>query len=599
VQAANKVALVTLGCAKNEADSRHMRESIIASGYELVDKPDCADFIIINTCAFIQEATEESLEVILSMAEMVPARARRPQLLVVGCLPARYGASLKGELPEVALFLTPAEEGDIVDGLRSLASANAESAGEEGVRSLASANAESEPDPELYCGPGPEPKPDGGQGPGADPKFGLEQGTEPGSGRENGLGSGSEYGMQGEQKDTAFQPWAYVKISDGCSRRCSYCTIPQIRGPYQSRPFTAIAAEVSWLIAGGVWEIILIGQDTGIWSEPRDRRPIRAVQANRVAGNVPTDQPPQPIAQPTAPTDQPPQPVHSAGPKNLAQLLEALAQTYPAVWFRVLYLQPQGVSDELLAVMAAHDNICDYLDIPLQHADARILREMGRSGSAAEHLALIARARQQIPDVSVRTTLMAGFPGEDAKAVKTLERFVREAHCDYVGVFVFSPEPDTIAGQRTDQLSQRCRQTRAQRLRDLADSISVQRMADKVGQVIEVMVCGVDEDGMFGRSQAQAPDVDGVVYINWPVKNTQSPVSAALLAPFPEATTADTLVGNLPVDITVSSGAEHPAGTERGSRFAPTTRIPIDLGSRLNVRIYASAGYDLFGELMV
>jgi ribosomal protein S12 methylthiotransferase len=295
---------------------------------------------------------------------------------------------------------------------------------------------------------------------------------------------------------TVSAPWAYVKIADGCNRRCSFCTIPHIRGRYRSVPFDEIMAEVAGLVNGGVREIVLIAQDTGIWS------------ANH------------------------PDASELATPSNLAGLLDALATRFSTTWFRVMYLQPQGITDELLAVMAAHANICNYLDIPLQHASKRVLKEMNRAGCGEEYLALLAHIRAALPDVTLRTTVIAGFPGETRADARELERFIADAAFDYVGVFPYSQEEGTAAGKREDQVPLRTRRARAQRLRDLADTVGFARVATRVGDVAEVLVIERDEDAdgdavegegegaqesaypLLGRTHYQAPEVDGMVHLD-------------------------------------------------------------------------------------
>jgi ribosomal protein S12 methylthiotransferase len=180
-----------------------------------------------------------------------------------------------------------------------------------------------------------------------------------------------------------------------------------------------------------------------------------------------------------------------------------------------MYLQPQGITDRLLAVMAQHANICNYLDIPLQHASARVLREMGRSGGARESLALVERCRAALPDLALRTTVIAGFPGEGRAEARELERFIEQAAFDYVGVFVYSREEGTAAGRREDQVPLRTRRARAQRLRDIADAAGFARVAARVGRVEEVLIVEDDEEeGLLGRTQGQAPETDGMVHLN-------------------------------------------------------------------------------------
>lgn len=269
-----------------------------------------------------------------------------------------------------------------------------------------------------------------------------------------------------------FAPSEYVKISDGCNRFCSFCTIPYIRGRYHSFSYESIAAEVEEKIAAGTKEIVLIAQDSGIWGldlKPRE---------------------------------------------TLASLLDRLAATYPDTWFRVMYLQPAGLTDELLDVMAAHENICNYFDIPLQHCDPDILKSMNRTGSREEYEQMVARIRKRIPDIALRTTLIVGYPGETEDQFEDLCDFVSEAEFDYVGIFAYSPEDGTPAAEMPNQIDEDTKQERLQELRDIADSVSSHVVSKRVGHAMDVLVLGQEEDGqVYGRAQCQAPDVDGVTYL--------------------------------------------------------------------------------------
>lgn len=271
----------------------------------------------------------------------------------------------------------------------------------------------------------------------------------------------------------AAPPSAYVKISDGCDRYCYYCTIPYIRGRYHSFSFESIDAEVDGLVGAGVKEIVLIAQDTGNWGTdftPRDSLPL---------------------------------------------LLKRLARKHPDVWFRIMYVQPNGVDDQLLSVMEDHDNICPYLDIPLQHSSPTLLRAMNRSGSKDQFLRLISRIRTRLTGVALRTTFIVGYPGETEKDFEDLCSFVAEAEFDYVGIFPYSPEEGTRAANLPNQIPEDVKMERFQRLRDLADTISAQKIRERVGDRTKVLVIGEEEDGqLFGRTMTQAPDVDGVTFIN-------------------------------------------------------------------------------------
>jgi len=413
-----KVAFVTLGCAKNEVDTEKMRARVLAAGMQLVNISQ-ADCIVVNTCAFITEATEEAIATILDLANLAYTTGQQAKLVVTGCLPSRYQDELDTELPEVSAFVTVANEARIVEVILGLFGIKAQDA---------------------------RPSPDN-----------------EGSASINDKATMPKMPMRVPEDN---RPWAYLKIAEGCSRRCSFCTIPSIRGPYVSTSLAELTDEADQLVAGGARELVLIAQDTGLWHD---------------------------------------------GEKDLADLLEHLAKRFENVWIRLMYLQPSALSVRLLETMAAHPNICRYLDIPLQHASARVISDMGRSGDASEYLQMIGQAREIMPDVALRTTVIAGFPGETRQESLELMRFIKAAKFDYVGVFVYSQEEGTVAGERQDQVPMRTRRARAQRLRDLADSIGFARAEALIGKRLEVLVTGYEDGQVIGRSKAQAPEIDGVV----------------------------------------------------------------------------------------
>lgn len=400
-----RISFVTLGCAKNEVDTNHMQEALLQAGYDVVSPEEDVDAVIVNTCSFIQEAVEESLDTIFDIAHQEAIESGRTKLVVAGCLPSRYGDDLGVELTEPDRFVPCQQEEHIVRILDEL----------------------------------------------------FDEVSTPTEGK----------------VVVAAPPTAYVKISDGCDRYCYYCTIPYIRGRYHSFSFESIDAEVDGLVEAGVKEIVLIAQDTGFWGQdftPRDSLPL---------------------------------------------LLKRLARKHPSVWFRIMYVQPNGINDQLLSVMEDHDNICPYLDIPLQHCNPKLLRAMNRSGSRERFLALIAQIRQRLTGVALRTTFIVGYPGETEEDFEELCGFVQEAEFDYVGIFPYSAEEGTRAANLPNQVPEEVKMERFQRLRDLADSVSTQRIRERIGEHTKVLVLGVEEDGqLFGRTMTQAPDVDGVTFIN-------------------------------------------------------------------------------------
>ena len=398
-----------MGCAKNEVDSEHMMLKLEAAGYDTSDDPETADIVIVNTCSFIQAATEESIDAILEVAGFESVSSGKAKLVVAGCMPARYGDDLAKELPEASSFVACSKEDDIV-----------------GIVDLL---------------------------------LGVERFV------------GEDLSLNLSSPSTS-RVFAYVKISDGCDRFCSYCTIPYIRGRYHSFPLERIKGEVQRVVGEGAREVILIAQDTGRWGQD----------------------------------------FHE--PSSLSELLEELADTWPSIWFRVMYIQPEGVTDDLIEVVASRDNICDYFDIPLQHVNPRILASMNRRGSADDYLELVAKIRSAIPNATLRTTLIAGFPGESDDDFQELCEFVEEADLDYIGVFAYSREEGTRAYNLPNQIDEDEKLERTQTIRDLADAMCTPRIAKRIGTEMSVLVCGCEEDGqLFGRAMCQAPDVDGVTYV--------------------------------------------------------------------------------------
>ena len=418
------VAFVTLGCAKNEADTARMRVRLAEAGFLIEVDPAEADAVVVNTCSFIQSATEESIEAVFDAAGMPNVAAGAP-LIVAGCMPARYGEDLADELVEARAFVPCSREDDIAAIVADALGVDAPGGGAAASVTLSASG-----------------------------------------------GAAEVEGSRAALAALPAAPFAYVKISDGCDRFCTYCTIPYIRGRYRSFPLDDVRSEVAAKVAAGVREIVLIAQDTGRWGADFEE------------------------------------------PSTLAALVSTLAEEHSGTWFRVMYLQPEGLTDEYLEAVAAHANVCDYFDIPLQHVDAGILRAMNRTGSRDEFEALLARVRRRIPDATLRTTLIAGFPGETDDQFEDLCAFVEDAGFDYVGVFPYSREEGTRAFDLPGQVDDDEKADRAQRLRDVADAVCAPRVAERIGRELDVLVEGREEDGqLFGRAMCQAPEVDGVTYL--------------------------------------------------------------------------------------
>ena len=419
--AAPTVAFVTLGCAKNEVDSARMARLVRDAGFRVSDDPESSDVIVLNTCSFIQDATEESIDTFFEIAGLDGVQHGDAKIVVAGCMPARYGADLETELTEASAFVPCAEEDGIADVVARLIGATPVACSPHAPESESvadSASAESD-----------------------DPRSTV--------------------------------PFAYVKISDGCDRWCSYCTIPRIRGRYRSFPFDDIRGEVERAIGEGAREIVLIAQDTGRWGLDFEE------------------------------------------PSTLASLVSRLADAFPDTWFRIMYIQPEGVTDDYLDAVAAHPNVCRYFDIPIQHVDADILASMNRTGSREEFVKLAARIRDRVPGAVLRTTLIAGYPGETDSQFEDLLDFVEEGLFDYVGVFPYSREDGTRAAGLPGQVPDDVKTERAQEVRDAADAASIARIAERIGDTMDVLIEGLEEDGqLYGRARCQAPDVDGCTYVD-------------------------------------------------------------------------------------
>ena len=437
------VALVTLGCAKNQVDSSQMARRIAAAGFLLCEDPSAADVVVVNTCSFIQPAVEESIATIFELLDLPNFTEGNAQLVVAGCLPARYGTELQDSLTEAHAFLPCLDEKYIVTIIKEIL----------GLL-----------DDEEDCG----------------------DEDQPCSGNCAACGHASLVDMpvpscanlSAQCPELLTQPdegpySAFVKISEGCNRFCAFCMIPFIRGRYHSFPLEDIDAQVCAEIEHGAQEIVLIAQDTGRWGDDFEE------------------------------------------PSSTAVLLDTLATRHPDTWFRIMYMEPEGVCDELLQTMASHDNICSYLDVPIQHSNADVLKAMNRRGSYDEFLAMYKNMRRIVPDITIRTTLIAGFPGETQEQFEELCEFLEEAELDYVGVFPYSAEEGTNAAKMPESIDEEEKIYRARTLREIADSISIAKVSARVGKQADVLILGREEDGqLVGRAKCQAPEVDGGVFLS-------------------------------------------------------------------------------------
>ncbi|MHB8709702.1 MAG: 30S ribosomal protein S12 methylthiotransferase RimO [Desulfuromonadales bacterium] len=411
------VSLVSLGCPKNLVDAEVMLGHLPPDRFQIVTDESQAEVIIVNTCAFIREAKEESVDTILEVADQ-KSSGRCKLLVVSGCLSQRYQDELANELPEVDLFVGTADAPRIVELL------------DQGLAGKAPRHTIGLPD-FLYDHTTPR------------------------------------------ALSSPFYT-AYVKIAEGCANHCSYCVIPSIRGTLRSRSIPSVVAEVEKLVGGGVKEINLIAQD------------VTAFGADRDDG------------------------------ATLADLLEQLVRIEGLHWLRLLYAYPDGISDRLLELMAREPKICRYLDVPIQHIDDQMLLAMNRRIDGAGIRALIDRIRSVLPDVTLRTSLIVGFPGETDDQFRRLLAFVEEGHFERLGVFRYSREEGTPAATLPDQVSERVQLARYRRLMKAQSRVSFRKNRALVGRVEPVLVEGVSEESellLKGRCARQAPDVDGLVYI--------------------------------------------------------------------------------------
>jgi len=411
-----RVSVVTLGCEKNLVDSELVSGLLHERGYKLVDRPEDATVVIVNTCAFIDAAKEESVRTILDLAELKKT-ARLKALIVAGCLAQRYKEDLMKELPEIDGVVGTGDfvrMADIVeDALR----------GRRPVRVGNPVYAYEEPLPRRL----------------ATPRY-----------------------------------TAYVKIAEGCDNNCTFCSIPLMRGAFRSRRMETIVDEVKGLAEQGVKEISLIAQDTT---------------------NYGTD---------------------LYEDHKLPELLLRVSEVPGIAWVRLHYAYPGFFTDELIDVMASNPKICKYVDMPLQHSEDRILKLMRRPGRQRDVRELVAKIRTRIPDVALRTSIIVGFPGETEEEFERLCDFVREMKFDRLGVFTYSREEDTPAARLPDQVPEEVKEYRAHALMEVQREVARENAAKYLGRTLDVLLERYDEkSGVYvGRSQYDAPEVDGEVFVS-------------------------------------------------------------------------------------
>ncbi|GFH94139.1 ribosomal protein S12 methylthiotransferase RimO [Lachnospiraceae bacterium] len=411
-----KILFISLGCDKNLVDTEEMLGLLQQRGYTFTDDENDCDIVVVNTCCFIGDAKEESINALLEAAELKKS-GRVKALVAAGCLAQRYHREIRLEIPEVDAIVGTTCIGQIVDAVEQVLEGKS---------------------PILV------------QDPDALTDFRVDR----------VLTTGGHY--------------AYLKIAEGCNKRCSYCIIPQIRGSYRSVPMEILLEQANVLAERGVRELILVAQETTLYGLDR------------------------------------------YGEKSLPLLLHELAQIPGISWIRILYCYPEEINDELIQTIKKEPKVCHYLDIPIQHASDRILRRMGRRTTQGQLREMIGRLREEIPDICLRTTLIAGFPGETQEDHEKLVDFVNEMEFDRLGVFPYSQEEGTAAAEMPDQVSEEQKEAWRQEIMELQQEIAFARAEDMVGSVLTVMIEGkvADEDVYVARTYRDAPGVDGYLFVH-------------------------------------------------------------------------------------
>ena len=426
-----KVGFISLGCSKNLIDTEIVIGHFKNNQYEIENNPEKAEIIVINTCGFIESAKEEAINTILEMAEYKKGKCK--YLIVMGCLVQRYYDELITELPEVDLFIK-IDEYDCM--WRKIEKLIKEDTIEISTTYTSKKITEIKPLP---------------------------------------MPTSKEFN---ERVLTTGTNFAYLKIGEGCSNRCTYCAIPYIRGPFVSRKMEEILEEAKILANKGIKELIIIAQDTTKYG------------------------------------------VDIYGESKLAQLLQSLCEIPEIKWIRFLYTYPEGITDELIQTVKNNEKICEYFDIPIQHISNTVLKRMNRRTNKQQIENLISKLRKEIPDVTLRTSLIVGFPGETVADFEELQQFVEKAKFDKLGAFMYSKEDGTPAAKLLGQIHTNTKKSRYNKIMKIQQVISNENLQRKKGQVVEVLVENISFDGKYliGRTKQDVPDIDGIIYI----KNEQA-----------------------------------------------------------------------------
>ena len=410
-----KILFISLGCDKNLVDSEEMLGLLNSRGYTFTDDETEADVIIINTCCFINDAKEESVQTILEMAEYKKT-GKCKALIVTGCMAQRYKQEILDEVSEVDQVLGTTAYEKIVEAVDEAL------AGSRGV----------EEKPLSY----------------------LPQ-------------------TDAKRMVTTGGHYAYLKIAEGCNKCCTYCIIPKLRGRDRSVPMERLIEQAKELAAQGVKELILVAQETTVYG------------------------------------------VDLYGKKSLHLLLEQLCRISGLRWIRILYCYPEEIYEDLIQTMKREEKICHYLDLPIQHASDAVLRRMGRRTTRADLEQIVAHLREEIPDIVLRTTLIAGFPGETEEQHQEVMEFIDEMEFDRLGVFTYSQEEDTPAASMPDQIDEETKLNWQEELMELQQEIAFDRAEERTGSVVTAMIEGkvADEDAYVARTYGDAPNVDGLLFV--------------------------------------------------------------------------------------
>ena len=411
-----KILFISLGCDKNLVDSEVMLGILADRGFEMTDTEDDADIIIINTCCFINDAKEESINTILEMAEYKKTGPCKT-LIVTGCLAQRYKQEIVDEIPEVDAVIGTSKYDEIFDAVDQAL---------KGSHFLDVDDLDRLPS------------------------------------------------VPGKRILTTGGHYAHLKIAEGCDKHCTYCIIPKIRGNYRSVPMEQLLAEAASLAEQGVKELILVAQETTLYG------------------------------------------VDLYGKKSLHILLKELAKIKGIRWIRILYCYPEEIYPELIETIKNEKKVCHYLDMPIQHASDAILKRMGRRTTKAQLKETVSLLRKEIPDIVLRTTLIAGFPGETQEQHEELMEFVDEMEFERLGVFAYSPEENTPAASMPDQIPEEIKEERRDAILELQQEIAFDKAADMVGRTLYAMIEGkvADEPAYVARTYADSPDIDGYVFVN-------------------------------------------------------------------------------------